>query len=336
MQQTIGGISMHLPLILGAGVAKAPPHLVPYLRRDVSVGAVVTGSYTLKQRDGNQGTLSWPNDWTDFIEAGFGLNSFGMPNSGFVPALQQLDNLAKLQPRIISVAGFSVEEYIALVGLANQSPYVSGIELNLGCPNTGGLPFAYDLEATGALLKGLRQHGRQLKPIWVKLSPYVTSEELALMASNHPDIDFSEVPTISGRFLQYMLLVMDLCDDVVSAVVFSNTLPNCRKFGTDDKPVTTPFDGKAGLSGPILKPIAIKLVRQARSSLSSSIDVIGCGGILTGDDAVDYFEAGARAVQCTSGPAWHSNGPRFFNDLVVESERLQQYLMGQRYIRNGN
>lgn len=321
---TVGGIKMSLPIMPGAGVCKTPESTLRYLRPDVSVGAVVTGSYTPKPRPGNDGTLSWPADWIEFSRRQIGLNSFGMPNMGIDQAISDLSLTSTDRPRIVSFAGFSVDDYVYEAKVIARSPHITGGELNAGCPNTGKAPFAYDLEALWQVLFSLATLRLDF-PLWIKLSPYVTHAELETIQEEWSEIDFTNVPVVTEGFVEEVLRLIARYDDFVRAVVFSNTLPNCI-VRNNGKPVTSPFDGKAGLSGAVLKPISIGLIKKAREILPSTIDLIGCGGILTGDDVMDYFDAGAVAVQCTSGPSWFGNGPRFHADLIAESEPLQQYL----------
>ena len=166
-------------------------------------------------------------------------------------------------------------------------------------------------------------------PVWIKLSPYITEEEREILSQQWAQLDFSNVPTVREEFLAEVLHHIMTYRHFVRAVVFSNTLPNVIFRDNTGKPVTSPNDGKAGLSGAIIKPISQKLVKQARKILPDAIDVIGCGGILTGDDAMDYFQAGASGIQCTSGPFWYGKGSLFFTNLVSESPRLQEYLTHQ-------
>lgn len=326
----IGGLEMQLPIILGAGVCKDPRQLIPYLRPDVSLGAVIAGSFTRDERSQNDGTVQWPDDWSAFEILGIGLNSFGMPNPGIEESLERLETVRLNRPAIASIAAFSADEYATCAWHANRRVSVSAIEVNWGCGNTGKIPDAYSYEnahATLAALERLCRRGELTKPIWIKLSPYITAEERDQLALVYPGIDFTAAPVVNPGFSEAMVRLISRYP-FVRAIIYSNTLANCRVLGLGGMPVTTPFDGRAGLSGPILKPISIRLIREAKEILpaGSGIDLIGCGGILTGNDVVDYFEAGAAGAQCTSGPAWHPKGPRFFESLIAGSERLQTNL----------
>ena len=330
MSYIIGGVTMETPLILGAGVCKDPRHLIPYLHPDLPIGAVVAGSVTPEFRSGNEGVVQWPADWTTFLEARCGVNSHGMPNLGIEDFLERFTSVPLTRPGIVSIAAFSAVNYARCTLLAHDCEQVSAIELNWGCGNTGKIPDAYsysDAHATLEALSALARCGRLTKPIWVKLSPYITTEERDQLANTHPEIDYGAVPVVQQGFAEAMVQLIAQYP-LIKAVVFSNTLANCRILDATGKSVTTPFDGKAGLSGPILRNISIGLIRRSLEIVPPwyELDFIGCGGILTGDDVVDYFDAGASAIQCTSGPVWHPNGQRFFVNLVTESERFQSYL----------
>lgn len=327
----VGGLRMPLPVMVAAGVCKIPAHVERFMRDDVSVGAVGSGSFTWDGRTGNEGTLCYPGDYGTLVRQGFGLNSYGMPNEG-EEALSYFD---RDFPRdvFVSLAGFSTQEYLRLMERARKCRGISAIELNCGCPNAHDkktLPMAYDDGFLGGMLEeaafSIFDDSDFRTPVWLKLSPYVTAEELARLVAEHPHLDFSGVPTVTEGFKWQIAHL--IAQYSIRAVVFSNTLPNVvyRENGT---PVTTPNGGKAGLSGPIVKDISISLIREFSVLFErmgrSDMDLIGCGGILTGDDAMDYFDAGAAGVQCASGPFWYDD-PKFFTELVMGSERLQAYL----------
>lgn len=333
MTYIVGGIEMQFPIIVGAGACKTPQSVLPYMKRLFTLGAIVTGSYTPDARSGNDGALSYPDDWQKFLELQFGLNAFGMPNMGFSQAALEISRIFP-QPRyplIASIAGFSVDDYVKGIQVFDLSPCISGIEVNLGCPNAHDqktVPIAYDSISLIQILEAFKQLVIK-RPVWIKLSPYITEEERKQLSRQWPQLDFSSVPIVGKTFLAEILHHIMTYQQFVRAVVFSNTLPNVIFRGEDGKTATSPNDGKAGLSGPIVKEISLSLIKQARRILPKAIDVIGSGGILTGDDVVDYLEAGASGIQCTSGPFWYGDGPRFFVNLVNESPRLQEYLTQQ-------
>lgn len=319
----VGGIEMNLPIMVGAGACKTPASMRPYMQRGVSVGAVSMGSTTPDARLCNEGTIYWPSDVTELFRSGIGLNSFGMPNSGIEEVARQL--LPRyLLPVIASFAGFSVKDYVCCAGVFDVHPGIAVLKANVGCGNTGKLPFAYDCVALEGILKALGDMHLK-KPLWLKLSPYITAEERDELQGTYPFLDFSNVPVVSQGFLGKILsIVWDY--EFVRAVVFSNTLPNVIYRDATGKPATTPYGGKAGLSGKILKSISLNLIRQAATMLPGRVDLIASGGMLHGDDVVDAFEEKATAVFFTSGPFWSGNDPRFFADVMFRSERLQNYL----------
>ena len=329
---SVGGIEMQYPIILGAGVCKDPRHLIPYLRKDIPLGALIAGSFTVPHRDGNRGVLQWPADLTDFLYEGIGLNSHGMPNPGIDESFERFATVPLAgHQALASLAPFTTEECVALVRRANQEPYLAGMEINWGCGNTGKIPDAYsyeDAHTTLRALEHLARNGELKKPLWIKLSPYLTLSERDQLAALHRNIDFSEVPVVEEGFAEAMVQLIAQYP-FVKAVVFGNTLANCRVFGVAGKPVTSPFDGKAGLSGPILKDISFRLIRRGLRAMPrwSDVHFIASGGLLTGDDLADALENGAKAGQFTSGPAWRKDGPRFFPELITGSDRLLERLI---------
>lgn len=327
----VGGIAMQYPIILGAGVCKDPRHLIPYLRKDTPLGALIAGSFTVPHRDGNQGVLQWPADWTDFLYEGIGLNSHGMPNPGIDESFERFATVPLAgYHALASLAPFTTEECVTLVRRANQELYLVGSEINWGCGNTGKIPDAYNYEDAHTTLRALEQlarNGELTKPLWIKLSPYLTLAERDELAEHYRKIDFSEVPVVTEGFAEAMVRLIAQYP-FIKAIVFGNTLANCRVLDATGKPMTTPFNGKAGLSGPILKDISLRLIRRGIQVLPSwsELHFIASGGLLTGDDLTDALENGARAGQFTSGPAWSKDGRRFFPELITDSERLQKYL----------
>ncbi len=324
----VGGVEMNFPIMVGAGACKTPSSILPYMRKDVPVGAVSTGSYTPEPRTGNEGTLFWPTNVSELMQKGVGLNSFGMPNMGNERAAAELSRYSCVHPVIASIAGFSADDFVAGVRAFQNVPCVSAIKLNAGCPNVHDMksvPIAYDPDSLLQVLEAIKRFGPE-KPIWLKLSPYITAWQRAVLQTLHSSIDFSHVPFVEPKFLRE---IVDIAREYefIRAIVFSNTLPNVIIRDASGNPVTTPNGGQAGLSGKILKEISIDLIRQARTMLSDDVDLILSGGMLHGDDAADGLEDGASAVFCTSGPFWSGSGSRFFATMVSGSERLQNHLM---------
>lgn len=321
----VGGVPMDLPLILGAGAAKHPSKLLSYMRADAPIGAVITGSYTPNARDGNLETpQQWPETWEEFEQQQFMLNSWGMPNVGFAEAAQALYDLEPIKPIIVSIAGFSVEDYVHGVQVFDSHPNVSAIELNFGCPNAHDkktVPISYDLDDMRTILDAIQALWPS-KPLWVKLSPYATKEQIMSLAERTPRLDLSQVPTVSKW---HPCEARDLIQKYphVKAIVFANTLPNVIYRKEDGTPVTAPNKGQAGMSGRLLKDITIDCFFQMRTGqMSSYLDLIASGGILSGWDIQDYTLAGAKGFQCTSGPDMYGDGLKFFSSILQEDVTL--------------
>jgi dihydroorotate dehydrogenase (fumarate) len=186
------------------------------------------------------------------------------------------------------------------VRIFEQCKTVSATTLNFGCPNDlhGGRIMSFDLSGILDIMNAL--YG--LKPIWIKFSPY--SDPLQLK-------EVAQILNERGK-------------GKVRAVVACNTFPNA--FVSRD--VITPNGGLAGLSGPAMKPIALGQVVQWRKHLIPEIDVIGVGGIMTGNDVVDFLDAGAAATQVCSLAFWSGNPSELGGRLIKDktSGRFTQLL----------
>lgn len=299
----VGGVLLpDGPFMIGAGVSKNPTTTKEWLQ----VAPVVSGSYTPLPRDGNKGNLFYPETLEAVRRLGYGLNSFGMPNMGFAAAAEELATITSEQPLVVSVAGFSVDDYLVGVNQMSAVSNVSAIELNFGCPNTEHKTIAsFDAKTVDAVLEGIIR-SKLMKPVWVKFSPYSNPAELQTMAG----------------------LINVFSSELVLAVVTSNTFP----FAYAGKGKIDPSNGRAGLSGPALKHIALGQVHQFREQLDSVIDVIGVGGIMTADEILEYLDAGAAGVQMTSLPFWAGSPGAFMKELADEktSSAFLRYLDNHR------
>lgn len=318
---------MSIPLILGAGVAKHPNQVFPYLHPDAPLGAALSGSYTLESREGNNGYLMWPEDLGGLMQNGFGLNAWGMPNLGLSKAMEFFPQ-GPMKPHLVSIAGFKSSDYIEMLVILKENKQIAGVELNGGCPNTGHLPVAYMLDDLAKLLEEVSKIEFDL-PIWLKLSPYMTAHELGWFANEHPNLEFVNTPTIPEWFVSDLCELLAEYPNILSAVVMTNTLPNVIH---SDSITVRNTDGsihhKGGLSGTLLREHNLRLIEQmVATGITADIDIIGCGGVMTGDDAMAYLQAGCAGVQCTSGPAW--SDVKFFQQLLEGSEGLQEYLYNE-------
>jgi dihydroorotate dehydrogenase (fumarate) len=294
----VGGITLpSAPIMIGAGVCKTPQTAREWL----TVAPVVSGSYTPERRDGNKGDrLFYPDTDEELRAIGFGLNSFGMPNMGFKSAAQEFANHRSEHPLIISVAGFSVDDYANGIEQFTTVDGVAAVELNFGCPNTEhGKIMSFDIRSLDTLFRRLGESAE--RPIWVKFSPYSDPGLLKEVAS-----------------------VVNTASATIKAVVTCNTFPSAYA----GKDAISPMGGLAGLSGPALKPIAMGQIIQFRQHLVPEIDVIGIGGATTGNDIVDFLDAGAQAMQMTSLPFWLGTPGRLWETLLDQNtgNRLETYL----------
>jgi dihydroorotate dehydrogenase (NAD+) catalytic subunit len=224
------------------------------------LGAIVSKAITLRPRRGNvQPRLAE-------TPAGM-INSIGLQNIGLDAIVRDVAPLwaAWRVPVIANIAGESVADYVELARRLDGTPGVSGIEMNISCPNVeSGLEFGTDPRAAAELTAAVRR--KTDLPLIVKLTPNVTS---------------------------VVAIASAVADAGADALTLINTFPAMRIDVHTRRPALG--WGSGGLSGPALKPIALRMVYQVASALD--IPVIGCGGILTGEDAVEFIMAGASAVQ---------------------------------------
>lgn len=255
-----------------------------------SAGAVVVGSILIKPRRANPGQGYWPHK-----EGLYSLNSFGMPGGGvpyftkYLPRIvQKVHNCHK--PLIANVAGFSKEEFAELALLA-QTAGADMVELNFGCPNVwdGGAQkriVSYHAPLVAQILAHLKAQ-RLCIPVCVKISPLP------------PDILVAVSKAIADS-------------GIVRAVTATNSYPNAAtSAGTG---TTADQAALAGMTGRALKPISLGVVRQLRQLLPADIDIIGCGGISSYTDALDFIAAGAKAVQLAT--ALVDTGPTAFERIL--------------------
>jgi dihydroorotate dehydrogenase (NAD+) catalytic subunit len=258
----LAGIELEHPILNGSGTFDAIAALRTFgdaLRGQFPFSAFVSKTITLEPRGGNPPPRLWETP------AGM-INSIGLPNKGLAGFLERdLPELATLPvPLVVSVAGFSHDEFARLVEGVAVRPEVAAIELNVSCPNVkSGCVIGSDTGEIAALMGLLRP--LTAKPLIVKLTPNVAE----------PDA-IAEAAEAAGT-------------DGISLI---NTL---RAMALDPDS-GTPWLGaeRGGLSGPAIRPVALAMTHQVCSRLS--IPVIGMGGIESGQDALDFMSAGARCV----------------------------------------
>ncbi len=225
------------------------------------LGGVVMKGTTLKPRQGN--------DYPRMAETPSGmLNAVGLQNKGVDNFIQNIyPNIKDIDSNfIVNVNGSTIEEYIELTERINELDKIPAIELNISCPNVkeGGMAFGVSCPSAEAVVKAVRKVYD--KPLIVKLSPNVTN--IAEIAK-----------AVEGQGADSVSLV--------------NTFLGMAVDANSRKPVLSTITG--GLSGPAIKPIALRMVWQVYQAVQ--IPVIGMGGILNATDAIEFMLAGASAVQ---------------------------------------
>jgi len=225
------------------------------------IGAVVVKGTSAKPIAGNSPPRLFPTP------SGM-LNSIGLENVGVDAFIR--DKMPFLREAgcavIVNVFGFAEDEYVEVVEKLNGCEGISAYELNVSCPNTkhGGMVFGTNPELTRNLTKTLK--GRSRRPLFVKLSPNVT--DIAEMARAAED-GGADALTVANTYLAM----------AIDTETFKPRIGNIT----------------GGLSGPAIRPITLRMVYQCAKAVK--IPVIGLGGIFTAEDAVEYFLAGAQAIQ---------------------------------------
>jgi dihydroorotate dehydrogenase (NAD+) catalytic subunit len=224
------------------------------------IGAIITKTITLNPKQGN------PMPRICETSAGM-LNAIGLQNEGVDDFIKEkMPYLSKIgAPIIVSISGNNIDEFFILARRINKIKSVSGIELNISCPNLKTKKLvAQDNKETYEVVKAVRKVTD--KTLITKLSPNVTDI-----------VEIAEAAESAGS-------------DAVSLV---NTFLGMAIDIDARKPKLANITG--GLSGPCIKPIAVRMVYEVSRNIN--IPVIGIGGIMNSDDAIEFMLAGARAVQ---------------------------------------
>ncbi len=255
----MGGVTLRNPVLTASGTFGYGAEFAPFfdLRR---IGGLVAKSLTLEPRSGN------PPARIAETPSGM-LNAIGLENVGvdaFVA--EKLPALPEGVPVIASVFETEVDRYAEVCKRLTGVPRVSGLELNASCPHvkSGGIEFGQNARLLATLVRAARRASSL--PLWVKLSPNVT--------------DVAEMARV--------------CEgEGADAVSLINTLQALDVDLATRRPVLHNVLG--GLSGPAIRPVALRMVWQAARAVA--IPICGIGGIVTGEDAVKFLLCGARAVQ---------------------------------------
>ncbi len=255
---TIAGVEFKNPVMTASGTFGSGMEYSEFADLN-RLGAVVTKGVA---------NVPWPGNETPRVAETYGgmLNAIGLQNPGIdVFVKRDLEFLKDYDTRVIvNVCGKSVEDYVEVVEKLSDQP-VDMLEINVSCPNVkeGAIAFGQKAEVLFNITKEIKAKAKQ--PVIMKLSPNVTDiTEMAKAAEAAGADAISLINTITG-------MKIDI---------------NKRKFALANK--------TGGLSGPAIKPVAVRMVYQASHAVK--IPVIGMGGIASGDDAIEFMLAGASAV----------------------------------------
>ncbi|WP_394526414.1 dihydroorotate dehydrogenase [Lacrimispora sp. JR3] len=254
----LAGIELKNPVMTASGTFGSGEEYSEMIDLN-DLGAVVTKGVA---------NVPWPGNPTPRIAETYGgmINAIGLQNPGMevfvkrdVPFLKQYDTKI-----IVNVCGKTTEDYLQVVERLADEP-VDMLEINISCPNVkeGGIAFGQDPKAVEAITREVKKYAKQ--PVIMKLSPNVTDITVMAKAAEAGGADvLSLINTLTG-------MKIDI---------------NRRTFAVANK--------TGGLSGPAIKPIAVRMVYQAANAVK--IPVIGMGGIMTAEDAMEFILAGATAV----------------------------------------
>ncbi|MBN1931978.1 MAG: dihydroorotate dehydrogenase [Desulfobacterales bacterium] len=260
LRTNIGGIELKNPVMTASGTfgyADEFKKLIDLNR----LGAIIVKGLSLKPTKGNPPPR--------IVETACGmLNAIGLENVGLETFVnEKLPFLKTLStPIFVNIYGKSIEEYEELALSLNTTEGIAGIEVNISCPNVkaGGIAFGVDPESAYKVVKAIRQ--KITRPLMVKLSPNVT--------------DITEIAArVEAAGADSLSLINTLTGMVIDIETRRSKLANIT----------------GGLSGPAIKPIALRMVWQVVQKVK--IPVIGVGGIMTAEDALEFLIAGAAAIQ---------------------------------------
>ncbi|MGO9080359.1 MAG: dihydroorotate dehydrogenase [Streptosporangiaceae bacterium] len=262
LRTRLGHVELPNPILTASGCAGAGRELAQFF--DIAkIGAVVTKSVMLAPRAGR------PTPRMAETASGM-LNSIGLQGPGIDAFLQR--DLPWLLSRgaraVVSIAGSTVGEYAELAGRLSDAAGVTAIEVNISCPNVEhrGQVFACDPGAAAAVIEAVRGRARYDIPVFAKLSPDVTDIVAIARSCVAAGADgLSMINTLLG-------MVIDM---------------------TTMRPALAGLTG--GLSGPAIRPVAVRCIWQVRAALPE-IPIIGMGGVQTGQDALELILAGASMV----------------------------------------
>ena len=258
MKVNLAGVELKNPVMTASGTFGSGAEYGEMVDLN-GLGAVVTKGVA---------NVPWPGNPTPRIAETYGgmINAIGLQNPGIdvfakrdIPFLKQYDTKI-----IVNVCGRTTEDYVEVVERLGDEP-VDMLEINISCPNVkeGGIAFGQDPKAVEAITREVKKHAKQ--PVIMKLSPNVTDITVMAKAAEAGGADVTSlINTLTG-------MKIDI---------------NRRTFAVANK--------TGGLSGPAVKPVAVRMVYQAANAVK--IPIIGMGGIMNAEDALEFILAGATAV----------------------------------------
>ena len=292
METRIGNIDLSSPLMNASGVYCRTKEELLKLDETSATGCIVSKSCTLEPRDGNSNPTYWDNG------NNLSINSSGLPNLGYKFYTSKDIAGSFKKPYIVSVSGLTVKDNLIIVEELIKNKQISGIELNLSCPNVIGKPqIGYDFEAMDKLLDKVNNIIYKRKIIdnkfnfGLKLPPY---------------FDFSHFDIASKIINKYNIDTLTCINSLGNGLVVDPI---------EEKVVIKPKGGFGGIGGVVVKQIALANVRKFCQL--TNCDVIGCGGIKNGQDAFEHILCGAKAVQI---------GTQFYMEKYEVFERIQNEL----------
>ncbi|MSV36075.1 MAG: dihydroorotate dehydrogenase [Bryobacterales bacterium] len=266
------GISLKTPVLAASGTYAYGMELAQVADL-AALGGIITKGLSRQPMDGNPAPR--------LFETGWGMmNSVGLQNLGVrafvtdkLPALRSIPT-----PVFANVFGYAVEDYVEVVRVLEDAEGLAGYELNVSCPNTkhGGVVFGVDPGLLSQVVAAVRNVAK--RPLIVKLSPNVTRIEPLAKAAAEAGAD-----------------ALSLVNTFVALAIDAHT--RRPRLG----------NGMGGLSGPAIKPIALRMVYEAAQAVK--IPVIGLGGIASGTAAAEFMIAGASAVQVGTANFWDPQAP---------------------------
>jgi dihydroorotate dehydrogenase (NAD+) catalytic subunit len=256
----IGQLELKNPVMTASGTFGYGLEFTDFV--DLSqIGGIIVKGTTLKPREGN--------DYPRMVETAQGmLNCVGLQNKGVDYFCEHIyPDVRKIETRVlVNVSGSSPDDYAECAARIDALEDIPAIELNISCPNVkqGGMAFGVTCEGAASVVRAVRQ--RYSKTLIVKLSPNVTSIA-----------DIARAVEVEGA-------------DSVSLI---NTLMGMSIDIEKRRPRLS--IGTGGLSGPAVKPVALRMVHQVAKAVK--IPVVGLGGIMTAEDAIEFMMAGATAIE---------------------------------------